>query len=329
VTRTLSVSNASGIGNLPVGAWTTSIDVQGSRRGLVFSVPSSVSAPATVGVGMRVARSAAERDVTGFVVLTRQGIARRIPFWFRIERPRLALDRARALTKPGVYRATTVGAASHVTTYRYPDLVPNGFNFSTRLRGPEVVYRFRLSRPVANFGVAILSRGPGVGVQPRIVRDGDENRTAGYAGLPIDLNPYRTSLDVPRLVAGVVLPSPGAYDIVFDSRARAAHGRFTFRFWVDDTTPPTVRMLTASHGVVRIAVRDGGAGVDPQSLHATVDGHRAHVAFADGVARISGVGRGRHTLVFRASDYQETKNMEDVGPIVPNTRTLTTTVVVP
>jgi hypothetical protein len=28
------------------------------------------------------------------------------------------------------------------------------------------------------------------------------------------------------------------------------------------------------------------------------------------------------------SDYQETKNMEDVGPILPNTRTLRTTVVV-
>jgi hypothetical protein len=27
-----------------------------------------------------------------------------------------------------------------------------------------------------------------------------------------------------------------------------------------------------------------------------------------------------------ASDYQETKNMEDVGPVLPNTRVLQTTV---
>jgi hypothetical protein len=34
---------------------------------------------------------------------------------------------------------------------------------------------------------------------------------------------------------------------------------------------------------------------------------------------------GTHRLVFRVSDYQETKNMEDVALILPNTRTLSTT----
>jgi hypothetical protein len=33
---------------------------------------------------------------------------------------------------------------------------------------------------------------------------------------------------------------------------------------------------------------------------------------------------GTHRLTFQVSDYQETRNMEDVGPILPNTRTLTT-----
>jgi hypothetical protein len=43
-------------------------------------------------------------------------------------------------------------------------------------------------------------------------------------------------------------------------------------------------------------------------------------------ARIStlGLAPGRHTLVLRASDYQETKNMENAGPILPNTATLRT-----
>jgi hypothetical protein len=31
-------------------------------------------------------------------------------------------------------------------------------------------------------------------------------------------------------------------------------------------------------------------------------------------------------LRVEASDYQETKNMEDVGPVLPNTRILRTTV---
>jgi hypothetical protein len=50
------------------------------------------------------------------------------------------------------------------------------------------------------------------------------------------------------------------------------------------------------------------------------------VRYRHGRATIStralGSKRGRHRLVFRASDYQEAKNMENSGPILPNTRTL-------
>ena len=38
--------------------------------------------------------------------------------------------------------------------------------------------------------------------------------------------------------------------------------------------------------------------------------------------RTAGLGRGRHTLVLQVSDYQESRNMENVGPILGNTRTL-------
>jgi hypothetical protein len=34
--------------------------------------------------------------------------------------------------------------------------------------------------------------------------------------------------------------------------------------------------------------------------------------------------RGRHVLNFSVADYQETKNMEDVARIRPNTRTVRT-----
>ena len=40
------------------------------------------------------------------------------------------------------------------------------------------------------------------------------------------------------------------------------------------------------------------------------------------------LAKGRHKLVVVASDYQETKNMENVPPILPNTATLRTTLVV-
>jgi hypothetical protein len=38
---------------------------------------------------------------------------------------------------------------------------------------------------------------------------------------------------------------------------------------------------------------------------------------------------GRHTLNLTVSDYQETKNMENVARILPNTRTVRTTFVQP
>jgi hypothetical protein len=36
--------------------------------------------------------------------------------------------------------------------------------------------------------------------------------------------------------------------------------------------------------------------------------------------------KGAHTLVFTVADYQETKNMEDVARILPNTATFRTRV---
>ena len=88
--------------------------------------------------------------------------------------------------------------------------------------------------------------------------------------------------------------------------------------------------MSATGGVLRVAVQDSGAGIDAGSLHATIDGRSRAVTYSAGVARVSlaGVTNGTHELAFRASDYQETKNMENVGPVLPNTATLKTTFVV-
>ena len=45
-------------------------------------------------------------------------------------------------------------------------------------------------------------------------------------------------------------------------------------------------------------------------------------------ASIRGLRRGRHTLKLSVSDYQESKNMENVRRILPNTRRLSTAFVV-
>jgi hypothetical protein len=180
----------------------------------------------------------------------------------------------------------------------------------------------RIRRNVANFGVAITSRGPGVGVEPRIVLGDDQSRLAGFTALPLDLNPYRTQYADHRLVAGVVLPTTGTYDVVFDSPADARPGAFSFRFWIGDATPPRIRLVAGGRRAV-FGVTDIGAGVDPGAFQARVDGRSRRVAFSNGRAYVSlaGLPRRAHTVVVTAADYQETKNMEDVGPILPNTRT--------
>jgi hypothetical protein len=79
---------------------------------------------------------------------------------------------------------------------------------------------------------------------------------------------------------------------------------------------------------IRFAVRDAGSGVDPRSLHATVGGKSVRFTYADGVLslRTRGLHPGKQAVTVTASDFQETKNMEDVGPVLPNTRVLHTTV---
>jgi hypothetical protein len=269
--------------------------------------------------------------VTGFVILSREGIRRRIPFWLRVERPRLRLDRRVSLVHPGEYAADTSRGAARVSSYRYPDVLPNHAAFPVRLSGREIVYRVRIRRRIANFGVAVIARALDVHVEPRVVRGDDENRLAGYTGLPFDQNPYRAGYGKHRLVAGVALPAPGVYDVVFDTPLGARSGAFRFRFWLGDTTPPIVRVLGVRNGFLELAVTDSGSGVDPLSFQARIDGDFVPVSFVSGRARLSlaGSASGRHTLNLTVSDYQETKNMENVARILPNTRTVQTTFVRP
>ena len=95
--------------------------------------------------------------------------------------------------------------------------------------------------------------------------------------------------------------------------------------------PPSIRLLDRSVIVgrsIRFAVRDSGSGVDPQALRVSIDGQPARFTYSDGVVRVRTKGRppGKEKLTITASDYQESKNMEDVGPVLPNTRVVHATV---
>src|SRR5207253_804956 len=185
------------------------------------------------------------------------------------------------------------GKPSRVSSYRYPQPAD-----APALTGPEQVYRIHLARPVANFGVAVLSGA----VTPRIVAGGDENRLAGYTALPIDLNPYRSSYGNATPVVGTVLPGAGDYDVVFETAPGKAPGRFTFRFWTDDTTPPRIVVpKTVTSRSVPITITDAGSGVDPATLRLLVDGQSRTAKLRAGLLRVP-LARGRHVLRVTVSD---------------------------
>jgi hypothetical protein len=81
---------------------------------------------------------------------------------------------------------------------------------------------------------------------------------------------------------------------------------------------------------LRLSVADRGSGVDPRSLQARIDGRTRTFSYRRGVLVLGTrlLDRGTHRVSVTAADYEETKNMEDVGPILPNTRVFTATFVV-
>jgi hypothetical protein len=201
---------------------------------------------------------------------------------------------------------------------------------TTVLRGPELVYLVGVGKGIANFGVVVTQRAPGSQVEPRVVAGLNENRLTGYAGLPVNHNPYMDDFREPVLAAGALSPAPGEYAIVFDSATVAGAGRFMFRFWVNDVTPPTLRLRSRtvpSGAPVLVAASDAGSGLYRASINASVDGDRVSASFRKGVISIPtrGLARGTHRLHLSVSDIQETKNTENVARILPNTRTLAVT----
>jgi subtilisin family serine protease len=311
------------------GAWAVTVSAQQPAAGASLNAPVVVSVPGGLVLTANAAPGATQADHSGFVVLSRGADSRRIPYWFRVAAPALASAQTTTLRRTGTYSGDTRGHPALVDSYRYPD-DPRELGIPRTLLGPEQVFRVSLSKGVSNFGVAVT--GGSSGVQPRIVRAGDENQLLGELALPYNANPYLPGFLVPGSVAGAALPGPGAYDVVFDSTTQSGAGPFTFRFWIGDTTPPSARLLSMRGGTLRISARDTGSGIDPARIRLFVDGDRRSERFDARrglvLASIRDLHRGRHRLKLLISDYQESKNMENVRRILPNTRRLSTSFVV-
>jgi subtilisin family serine protease len=312
------------------GTWTVAVETSAAPAGAGLSVPATVEVPGTLALTPTMTADAQDGEVTGFVTLSRGTDVRRIPFWFRATQPRLLSAPSTRLRRSGAYTGDTRGKAALVSTYRYPD-VPSGGEIKAPLAGPEQLFRVVLTAPAANFGVVITHRERGVKVEPRVIAGADENRLTGYAALPINLNPYVSQFGQAVLAAGAVRPLAGSYDIVFDSATAAGAGRFSFRFWINDTTPPsaTLETVRVRRGEsLRVRVADAGSGVDVSTITVRIDGRPRSATVSDGVVQIptSDLKPGRRGLRLQVSDYQESRNMENVPPILPNTRVLTAVV---
>jgi hypothetical protein len=312
------------------GAWAVSVELGAVPSGTTVTTAPELVVPGEI--ALQLTTAATEGAFWGSVVLRRDGRVRRIPLWGRVAVPTLVVAEATPLARPGAYRGDTRGKPARVSIYRYPEL-PAGAPVSSRLAGPEQVFSVRITRPVANFGVVITSRGRSARVEPRIVVGGDENRLAGYTALPMNHNPYVDEFGGPSLAAGALRPAPGTYHVVFDSPDRATAGTFAFRFWVDDAARPTARLAqrTVTRGrPLRVRVADAGSGVDPRSIEATLGGRVVTARLRGAEIRVAtgGLPLGRHRLRLEVSDYQETRNNENVTRILPNTRVLTAQVTI-
>ncbi|HKG10765.1 MAG TPA: S8 family serine peptidase [Gaiellaceae bacterium] len=328
ITRTVQLQDAGG-GAAP---WLVTVEQERADAGVSIGVPPTVTAPGTLPITVTTTANARRRELTGFVVLARGAERRRIPYWLRVSAPSLARKQAKRLLRPGLHAATTRGASASVRTYRYPsDVAVEGVTGT--LAGPERVFRVRLRRPAVNFGVAVVWRAKGVRVEPRVVRAGDEDRLLGQTALPINVNPYLRQYRQATPAAGAVRPTAGAYDVVFDGPSLGTAGAFRFRFWVNDTKPPRLRLLARSvarGAPLRVGATDAGSGIDPRTVIALTDRSQVTPAFNRGVLRIptARLGPGRHRLELQVSDYQESRNMENATAILPNSAVLRTTFVI-
>jgi minor extracellular serine protease Vpr len=328
------------------GTWQVQLAPQAATTGTTVDLPGVVVLPpggeAPVPVDVHASADAGVGENYGFVVLRKGDVTRRVPYLFLVSRPALADEPAIPLRR--TQTGDTRTGSSRVEAYRYP-VAPFGNNPDQPPMlqdGGEKVYVTSLDRPAVNAGVSVLEQTSGARIDPWYLGAQDENTVQGFAGTPVDVNNFTYDYLQPVGAAGVTFPRQGTYYVSVDSgRVRftgeSAAGSYVLRSWVDDTTPPSLQLLTTRVSTGRptlvFRARDTQSGVDPQSL---AIGYKGVLVAAGSFDRDTGLvvfplpdtvprltkGTTRTRMI--ASDFQETKNIDTLGPnIMPNTRTAT------
>jgi minor extracellular serine protease Vpr len=326
------------------GNWTITLAPQAQTTGVTIGVPGTIAitpggsvavpvvvhAPADAGLG----------ENYGFVVLTQNGVQRRVPYAFLVERP--ALRDVPSVPIKKLQIGDTASGTSHVSVYCCPlapfGPPPNYTGPTMNEDGAEHLYSYEVNEPIVNFGVSILAASNGALIDPFVLGSKDENDVQGYAGIPTDVNSLTFDANVDVGAAGVQFPRLQRFYVSVDSRAdaftnKSQKGKYLLNAWVDDLTPPFVRVLTtrvtAGRPLLVAQAVDLQSGVDPLSL--VVNYGNALIGASaydpDSGLIVFGIPNaapklkpGKTNAIFLASDYQEAKNINTVGnDIYPNT----------
>jgi len=336
----LTVSDASG----GAGNWTVSIAPQAQTTGVQIDVPGTVALASggdvAVPVVVRAAADAGTGENYGFLVLSGNGVQRRVPYAFIVERP--ALRNAPYVALKKLQTGDTAVGTNLVSSYCCPAAPfgppPTYTGPAMNEDGAEHLYSVDITEPIVNFGVSVLASTPGSLIDPFVLGSKDENDVQGYAGIPTDVTALTFDANIDVGAAGVQFPVLQRFYVAVDSRAdpftdKSQKGKYVLNAWIDDLTPPSVRVLTtritAGRPLIVAQAVDSGAGVDPLSLVINYSGALVGASDYDPSTGLIVFGiptaapkfkAGKTNMILMASDYQEAKNINTVGDsIYPNT----------
>ena len=317
-TQTVELGDAGGGG----GSWSV------SAPGL--DAPASIDVAAggkeTLELALHVPPGASVGNRSGNIVLTSGARTVHIRWWGYVERPRLANAHSRHLAPGRWIAGDTREGTKLVQLYRWP-AGPAGSGLPRAYPGREQLWSFIVPRGARNAGVEAEGS-----VVPQILLARDENRLAGEPALPANGNPYLETYGRFERVSGLLVPGPGRYFVVVETRPGHRPGPYRLRLWINDRTPPSItqvpHVLGRSADALSFHVADTGSGVSASDLVVRVDGTQEDVAVSSsGRVRVhtGHLSVGRHRLEISASDLQETKNSENASALaLPNTRVVHT-----
>ncbi len=303
----VAVSDAGG----GAGTWQVSVRPQSATSGVSIATPGAVSlAPGgqtTVEITANASASATPGDQYGFVVLERGGVTRRIPYGFVVVRP--ALTGAQVTPLQRTQTGDTRQGQNRARAYRFPSepfgvLSLFGLENTAIVDGAERVYSIDIPAKTVNFGAVVVEPALDLNapirdllyanapIQPWLLGSLDEGNVQGYGGTPVNVNGYMVDSIFNVGATAAVLPAPGRYYIVVDSgrdpfTGKALHQRYVLRSWVNDVTPPVVRLLTTKLAAGRPSVAIGSRTRSPASS-------RSHSSSS---TRTSRSGRSRTTAI--------------------------------